>query len=164
MYLDSAKKLRLLQHNLFKSIVIVLCNWRNLLLGHVPSDVVAMTQYILTPKLLQLPKNVAYVELWWQNMLNYRGLFRTQSTIYDGALLQKQLTAKRRELFPQKIYELQFKFEKTPLTKYANACVAKSSFLSKFKVFMTASPKSIKPVKLPVFNKNQIFFYFHFVK
>ena len=57
-------------------------------------------------------------------------------------------------------YELYLKFEKTI---YINACVAKS-FFSKFKVFMTLSPISIKPVKLPVLNKNQIFFYFHFVK
>ena len=49
-------------------------------------------------------------------------------------------------------YKLYFKLEKTPLTKYTNACVAKSSFFSKFKVFMTVSPKSIKPVKLPVFD------------
>ena len=49
-------------------------------------------------------------------------------------------------------YELYFKFEITPLTKYANACVAKPPFFSEFKVFMTVSSKSIKPVKLPVFD------------
>ena len=61
-------------------------------------------------------------------------------------------------------YELYFNFEKTPLTKYTNVCLAKSSFFSKFKAFMSVFPKSIKPVKLTVFNKNQIFFYFHFIK
>ena len=50
--------------------------------------------------------------------------------------------------------------KKTPLTKYTNACVAKSSFFSRFKVFKTVSPISLKPVKLPVLNKNQIFFTF----
>ena len=33
-------------------------------------------------------------------------------------------------------------------------------FFSKFKVFMTVSPKSIKPMKLSVFDLNQILFIF----
>ena len=53
--------------------------------------------------------------------------------------------------------------KKIPLAKYTTACVAKS-FFSKFKVFITVSPKSMKPVKLPVFDWNHISFYFHFGK
>ena len=34
-------------------------------------------------------------------------------------------------------YEMFFRFEKTPMTKYTTACVVKSSLFSKFKVFMT---------------------------
>ena len=36
------------------------------------------------------------------------------------------------------------------LGKNTNACVARSSFFSKFKVFMSESPKTIKPMRLPV--------------
>ena len=36
------------------------------------------------------------------------------------------------------------------LRKNANACVARSSFFSKFKVFMSVSPETIKPMRLPV--------------
>ena len=105
-------------------------------------------------------------------MPNCRGVFRNQSNICDAALLQKQLTANSRVLFSQKssiidgrlcpkyAYELYFKFKKTPLTKCTNACIAKSSFFSRFKVFKTVSPISLKPVKLPILNKNQIFFTF----
>ena len=35
-----------LYHNLFRSFVIVLCNWKNLRLGHASSDVVAMAHKI----------------------------------------------------------------------------------------------------------------------
>ena len=36
------------------------------------------------------------------------------------------------------------------LAKNTNACVARSSSFSKFKVFMSVFPKSIKPMRLPV--------------
>ena len=64
-------------------------------------------------------------------------VFRTQSNICGGVLLQKEFMAKICLLFLQKryvidvglcskyAYKLYFKFGKTPLTKYTNACVGK---------------------------------------
>ena len=139
--------------------LLLLCYVTGIINDNVPSDVVAMTHKIhsnskisaasqkcsiswaMVGKYSKLQRHIysPVDHLWWSSFAKIVNGQKSLIVFAKSCIIDVRQCSKY-------AYELYFKLEKTPPTKYINACVVKSSFFSKFNVFTTVSPKSIKPV------------------